>query len=437
MRFKFIFTAVLICFLELGNANAGDLHDALNSALKTHPSIEGAYLGYKASEEGRKVEFSKYYPEISVNLTAARAYQDNSTSRGLVTERGAAYTGVGEGRVSLRQMVFDGLETKNRVVAAEARIESSNYNLLNIEDSLILRVSQIYVDILRLSNSLKILEEQKESIRDYEDRITDMVSENLSDEVELQQARDVSMLIDGVISEYKGQFASALAAYHESVGEKFSGNLKFMPKTLDRFIIKDIATSVDIAKQQHPLLQSSRMDSKAARHDMKAEHGKLYPDISSEVSYSKNDKKDVVGGETKDARIGVNMNWSFSIGGGDVSSVRQKRYEHYKATAVYKTLEGEIERDIHRSYATYNTIKSNVELSKDRVGLNEKLLDAYNNKFQGGLISLLSLMRAESQLFNARLAYEENKYYMLSSQYDLLASVGQLKNVLMSLSVTE
>ncbi len=438
MRFKLFIIAVLLCSLIVDDdAHAQGLRDAVVNALRNSPAVEGAELGYVASQHGRSVEFSNYYPEISVNLTGARAYQDNSTSRGLVTERGADYTGVGEGRVSLRQMMFDGLETKNRVVAAEARVDSLGYDIVSTQDALTLRVAQSYVDVLRLLSSLKILKEQAVSIKDYEDRITEMLADGVSDEAELQQARDVAMIIESVVTEYNGQLASAMAVYRESTGANFSVSQEATPESLASFILKDITASIDIAKDQHPLLRSARMDSKAARYEMKAEHGKLYPDISSEVSYSKTDKKDDVGGETKDARIALQMNWQFSTGGAGVYSVRQKRFEHYEAVAKYEILEREIERDIQQSYANYETIKRKAELSKDRVELNEKLLDAYNTKFQGGLISLLSLMRAESQLFNARLENEENKYYILSSEYVLLSSIGQLKNVLMSLSVAD
>ncbi len=435
MRIKLglMFVSILACACSIPlDASAQNLREAVVFALENHPSVEGARLGYTAAEHGKNATFSGFFPEISIGVTAGRTFQDNATSRGLAVTRGAAYSGLGEGNITMRQMLFDGFEVRNRVRSAEARMRSLDYTLMDVEGLVTLRVVQSYVDILRIHHALRILSEQSTSIKDYEERITDMVSEGVSDEVELQQARDVAMIIDGVRSEYDGQLISARAMYAEAAGQKFMDGADHTFVSLASFIPDDAAVAVALSKENHPALQSARMDSKAARHDMRAEHARMYPDINGELSYAKTDKKDVIGGETEDARAVIRMSWNFSTGGKEFSSVRQKRYEHYEMAAKYEALEREIERDIYQAYANYNTLERKVALAIDRVDLNEKLMAAYDAKFEGARISLLGLMRAQSQLFNARLAEIDNKYYLLSAEYGVLASLGTLKDILVS-----
>lgn len=429
---RFLFVGSVCLSLCASLCHAQDLEAALASALDHHPSIIGAQAGVNAAEYGRDAAVSGYYPEVSVSATGGRIYQDNSTSRGLVNERGAAYSGYGDGHISMRQMVFDGMETQNKVDAAQAREDSRKYALMDMKEQITLRVAQSYIDILRIRGALDILAQQAKNIGDYEARIAEMVVDGVADEAEMQQARDVSMIIENVRAEYDGQLIAARAAYAEVVGEMPS-DLMPVPKSLYTYIDGNIDDVVNKAVENHPLLQSARMDSRAARNDMKAVQGQAYPDIAGELSYSKNDKKDVIGGESKDMRAVVHVNWGFSTGGKELATLRQKRYEHYELAAKRDEVAGQVKRDIYGAYATYRTFQRKLEISEGRVDLNEKLLSAYEAQFEGSRINLLGLMKAESQLFGARLDLNDNVYNCLIAEYSVLAAMGMLKdNILMA-----
>lgn len=410
---------------------AQDVKSAVRSALESHPTIDGAQASLSAAEHGKDAEISNYYPEISLGLTGGRVYQDNATSRGLSVTRGAAYSGYGEANVKMRQMMFDGKETVNRVGSADARMKSREFMLMDMEEKVTLRAVQGYVEVLRIRAAMDILSRQSESINDYETRITDMVVQGVADEAELQQARDVSMVIDSAWADYEGQLHSAQAAYAEVTGEMPDKDMS-EPFSLSSFIDENIQVAVSSSLASIPSLRAAQMDSKAARHDMKAVHGQMYPDVDGELSYLKTDKDDIVGGESKDARAVVRLNWSFSTGGGGFSATRQKKYEFIEAAAKRDALRREIERDIYQAYANYRTFKRKQNLATDRVALNEKLFAAYETQFEGARINLLGLMRAESQLYRALLDESDNKYYLMSSQAGVLASVGTLKQVILN-----
>ena len=100
-------------------------------------------------------------------------------------------------------------------------------------------------------------------------------------------------------------------------------------------------------------------------------------------------------------------------------------------------VERQLERMIYEAYARYRTLSRKLQLSSERVDLNEKLVDAYKSQFEGSRINLLSLMRAESQLFKAKLEQSDNSYNLLASEYGVLASIGTLKNVILSMPEDE
>lgn len=399
-------------------------------ALSNHPVVKGAQAGLTAAKYGADAAVLGYYPDVSISTVGGRVYQDNSTSRGLVSERGAAYSGYGEANVALRQTLFDGFGTQNEIDAMQAKETSRVFNLLDVEDQVTFRVAQSYIDILRIRGAMEILDRQASSIKDYEKRIANMVAEGVADEAEMQQARDVAMIIDSSRADYEGQLLSARAAYAEVVGQLPSQEMA-LPRSLYEFISDDIAQTIEKVKAEHPYLRAASMDSQAARHEVEAMQSNMYPEVTGELSYTKSDKRDVIGGEAKDARAVVRVNWGFSTGGQEFASIRQKQYEQYELAARRDDVARQIEKDIYQAYASYRTYQKKLKLAEDRVILNEKLLSAYKTQFEGSRISLLNLMRAESQMYNAQLALSDNTYNCLSSEYAVLSALGTLRQILL------
>lgn len=423
-------TAMPLC------VQARTVQEAVSQALTDHPSITGARAGYDAAVQEVRMQKSSYYPEVSASIAGGRVYQDNATSRGLDVTRGAAYSGYGEGTVSLRQMLFDGFETSGRVGAAKDRAQSLDASENDMEEQIALRTVQSYLNLLRTQEALNHLETQKGRIADYGERIRGMVDEGAADEAELQQARDVLMLIDSGIADYDGQVAAARAAYQEVVGTAPEG-IYDKPDSLSAVILSDVEEAVALARSEHPALQAARHEIGAAENEVRAARAAYLPDISSEVSYNKIDKKDVIGGEALDKRALLRVNWGFSTGGKQISSVNSKQKETEKAQARYDELQRGIERDIRQAYAQYETYRRKLALSDERIDLNEKLFATYQSQFEGARINLLTLMRAESQLFNARLERIDNEYNLLSAEYMILASTGRLRDTILSENVLE
>ncbi len=426
----FICTTVLFLCTAL-HVRAETLQEIVQTTLEKNPTIIGAQAGKSAAIYEKKQEQANYYPDISTNVTGGRVLQDNSTSRGFNTTRDRAASGYGEANVTFRQPVFDGFETQNRVSAAQARIQSLDYIVLDTQEQVVLNITRSYIDILRVNYALARLSEQMDRIKDYQSRIAKLVKEGVADETELQQARDVEMIVHGVIAQYEGEMSAAQAYYYEITGSAPPETME-IPPSMEKYLQGDRDELIKRAKAAHPSVKSAAMESKAADYDAKAQEGVLYPDLISELSYLKSDKRDEIGGENEDARAVMRMNWNFSLGERGNASIKQKQYEHAKTKARIEETQRQIERDIRQSFATYTMLKKQYELSQARVDLNKDLLASYKVQFEGSRVSLLNLLRAESQLFNALLEESDNQFNLLASEYGVLASLGRIKKAIIS-----
>jgi len=425
------FTAIcaVSVFMLMPVAQAETLEEAVSVTLSQHPEVDGARAAMLAAGQRQKEQKSAYMPELQVNATGGRIFGDNSTSRGLSVTRGSGYSYLWEGSVSAVQQIYDGSETHNRVRSAEAQMDAANMSLNDIRENLALRAAQTYVNLFRTRNGLDMLVKQKNSVKDYMGRISSSVDDGAADEAELQQAREVSVILDNFTADYTGQLRVLESDYNELTGH-FPTEIPGLPTLSEDIIPAKAEDAIAIAKEAHPLLKAAKFASQSAKYDIRAEESTYIPKFDGELSFLKSDKDDVIGGEVEDGRAVVRMNWAFETGGGQKARIKQRLFEHKQALAKVAETERQIERDIRQAYAELETAKRQLGNQKKRQDLNKKLFDTYKIQFEGARISLLQLMQSDNQLLLTKLETLNAQSRVKLAQYSILASMGHLQQTL-------
>lgn len=345
--------------------------------------------------------FPGYFPEVRVNAAGGRVYGDNATSRGLSVTRGAGYSGYGEGGISLTQMLFDGFEVSHRVDAAKARRLSAASNVVDIREALGYRTAQAYLDVLRTREALDMARWHEVKTNDYIARISNMVKEGASDEAELQQAQDIKHLLGNILADYEGQHLSALARYEEAAGHMPEGEMP-RPQPLVSLIPEAQADALDYAAANHPILKAAGYTAEATGDEIEAEKaapvsGFQRRNVLQQKGSARPDRRQI-------ARCqGAGPNWNFSTGGAQLARIEKKRYEFEQMNARKQEMLRQIERDTQIAYAEMATARKQFDLNVSRKTIQQGLLQTYKNQFEGGKITLLQLLQAENQLFNAEL----------------------------------
>lgn len=405
------------------------LDQSVLSALQQHPSVEAAKASLESAGHSRAEQYSNYFPEVSIGLTGGRMYGNNATSRGLVTTRGEAYSWLGEGSLTVRQRIFDGMETSSRVDAAEARKKKAYNSVFEVREGLAFRAVESYVNVLRAREAVAALKAHQKKVSDYQGRIRKMVEQGGADETQAQQARDISVILEGIRADFEGQLKGAEAQYYEAVGYNPSPDMD-VPKVPLDMVPRDIAEAVSYAKENHPSVAVATDESRATSYDVGAERSSLYPKLNSEMSYLKRDQRDEIGGESEDARATMRLSWDFSTGGAQFARIRRSKSTHAESMARMEDVRGQIARDLEMAYAEYETAGKQLELLGQRRDLNEKLFKTYQAQFEGAKVNLLQLMQSDNQLFNTKLEGINGRYRLLLAQYGILAGMGRLQNAM-------
>ena len=434
MSFKptFLAQAGIITLLQLfvgSPVGAETLSHSVATALNQHPSIDAAVANRDAYIQEKKEQWADHFPSLNLRGTGGRQFGDNSTSRGLQVTRDSTYSYLWEGSATLSQPIFDGFETFNRVDAAQMRRDSANFNITDVRETLAMRTTMVYLDILRTQASLTRIAAHLRKISDYQTRIQSMVDEGAADESMIVQARDIKAQLQSTRTDIEGQLKSAIAEYTELVGVAPEGVLERPVPALD-LLPDNPDDALVAAKRTHPAIKAASYTEKALSYDAEAEEQFYFPDVTGELSYLKRDQREEIGGESVDAKAVVRLNWDLSIAGAQVARVRKARHREHESRAQRSETERAIERDIRISYEEMRTAKEQLDIQRDRVKINEDLFETYEAQFEVARINLLQLLQSDNALFNARLGYLNGEFRYLATQFAVLASMGKLQEAL-------
>jgi adhesin transport system outer membrane protein len=410
-------------------AHAESLTEAVVTALNQHPSVGAAKANFNAYQEEESEKRSGYFPKVSVTAQSGRMYADNSTSRGLSVTRGAGYSWIHEGTVTMSQMLFDGFETSRRVAAADARVESADFDIASVREDLALKTALAYLDVLRTRDAAEAIRAHHAKIADYRVRIGKMVAEGAADKSMDSQARDIQIQLESTLADMEAQQRAAIAQYMEMTGHAPTDPMTEPAFSAD-LLPEAAADAVKYAYDHSPSLQSRILTGDSLAADAKAEQSQLYPDLNGELSYLKTDKDDLIGGEAVDARAVLKMSWNFSTGGAELARMRKAKYRAIESKSQAEEIRRQIEREINVAYSDMEKARDQFDLQSEREKVSAELFTNYESQFEGARINLLQLLQSDNGHFTAQLAMLNARYRLMAARFSALSSMGRLQEAL-------
>lgn len=397
---------------------AETLGDAINDAVHNHPSVYAAKARRDAVKESVSEEKSAYYPTMNATASFGRVYADNTTTRGLSVTRGAGYSWYGDGRLALNQNIYDWSERENRVDAAKARYQSSSLAYRDRQELVAFQTTQSYIQLVRAQVLKAQAEKHLKAMKGYKDRIGTLVKDGGADESELSRAQDFVSLAENIMAQAEADYAVSLAGFEEVVGRAPMGDLDEPSMDLS-YIPETIDDAVTMALANNPQVMAAQQDAQAAMYDRRASDGNLYPTLDAELSASKKDQKDLIGGESEDARALLKMNWDVSLGGGQLATRRRLSEQYNEARYVVEDLKRTIERDVKVAWTSMHLASRQKDNEATRLEAAKKTLSTYDEQYEGGQKKLLDLMTAKAQVFAADQAYKNFVYQELDAAFAL------------------
>lgn len=414
--------ALVLPLLLVGTASADTLQEAVDATVKTNPDVLAAVHERQAVSKEIDQARAGYFPTLDLQVGTGWEMTDNPSTRG--SGRGEVHLNRDEARLDARQMLFDGMETKNEVERQEARTNSRAFSVFSAAENTGLDAVEAYLNVLRRQNLVELAQTNLEAHQRTHDQIMLRSERGVGRRADMDQSLGRLALAEANLMSEQSNLRDAETSYIRVVGMDPNSLLQpdspisLIPQTQD----EAIATAVD----NHPTLRLAAFDVESAQSQHATAKAPFYPDLHLEVGTRADHDIDGQEGKDKDLYAMLRLRYNLANGGRDTARREETAFLINQAAEIRNNTHRQVEESVRLSWNAWETLKRQMSSRRQHVESSEKSRDAYQQQFSLGQRTLLDLLDSENEVFRARTALVNTQYDEMFAMYRILNSMGML-----------
>ena len=412
---------ILVC---IAPAHAETLEVAVARAVATFPEIQTGAANRRAAIAAISEARAGYFPTIDATTGYGRARNDNVNTGGndvTLTRRDA--------EVTISQLVYDGGAVSSQVRIQESRSESAAYDLANTAQTTALRAARAYLEVLRLRSVIEIAKANVAVHLRTLQQVALLTGAGAARRSDAQQAEARLALARSSLTALRGQLEQAESEYRRLIGLVAPPQMEKPVVPLERLPGSE-ETALGEALDGHPALKASNAELAVARSDLQASYTRYFPRVNVELSASQNYNVGGVPGTQSDRIAALRLRYNLFRGGADSAQIRQAEARVDRALADVAGLRNDLEREVRVAWEALQADRDQLTFLQIHAETSAEVVEAYRSQFKLGQRTLLDVLNAENELFNARSALVNGVYAVSADSYRLFAGTGRLLEVL-------
>jgi adhesin transport system outer membrane protein len=401
------------------------LIDAVKKAVGDNPEVQARWHGYRAATEEQDVARGGYYPQIDVAAGAGREWLKRpGASAERFNYRGAT--------LSLNQMLYDGFATSSEVARMGFARLVRYYELLDASETSALEVVRAYADVERYREHLRQAKSNYVEHKQIYDQINDRVKAGVSRRVDLEQAAGRLALAESNLLTEVSNLHDVSARYVRLVGDTPGEDLPplgenlFGGAALPSNVTEALKTAFAVNPAFNAAIENVR-STEALRDRVRAAN---HPRLDLRASRYLGRNADGYDGKSRDDKIELALSWNLFRGGSDQARIRQAGEEVNQARDLREKACRDLRQTLTIAYADTRRIAEQLGYLDQHQLAIAKAREAYRRQFDIGQRTLLDLLDTENEYFDARRAYTNAHYDLVTARARTLAGMGQLLRAL-------
>lgn len=405
---------------------AEDLLDIYHYSLDADPELRQAEIVREISQETKRQDLARLLP--SVNFSGNTT--DNSQKRRYdvsLFDGEEDYNSHGYS-LTLKQPLLR-YENNVNLKQADDRINQAEAELLSARQSLIIRVSEGYFNVLAAQDNLRFIEAEKKAVTRRLEQAEKRLNAGLvaiTDVYEAKAHLDTTMAQE---IEAQNQLANSLESLRE-VTDRYHDELRPLSES---FVLQKPEPSesekwVELALKNNLQIIALRHNNRMLQREIGRQRAEHYPTLDLVASYSKS----ISGGgnfgrsDTENRAVGIQLNVPVYLGGASQSRVRQAVYQYHKNMEKMEATVRSVQSQARKAYLGVIASIARVQSLKQSVVSNSKALKAIETGYEAGMRTTSDVLQATRELFRAQRDYERARYDYVLNDLKLKRSAGNL-----------
>ena len=430
MQKKWIFTASLMFSMVAYAADdaviqgkSESLLDIYQQALAHDPTLASALSANQAAQEIIEQGKALYRPTINFNAETNAVQSD---IRYISSTRDPSKSNFENYKYGLdaRQPIYR-KQNLIQIEQAATQVSQADKQLHLSQQTLILRTTQAYFDVLIAQDKIDLIDAQKTAISSQLEQAKanfEVGTVTITDVNEAQARYDLTVAQEiAAVNEYQiakhllqaitGQFPPKLASVKADIK---TNNLA---QSMDSWL--------EVAAQNNLNIQIQQDIAKFSEQEIERSKAGHLPTLDAVASYTDSYANGSAsafstGNELKTGAIGLQLQIPLYQGGATSSLVRQAALNKQKAQDDVEIARRQTELDTQRAYLNLSTTIAQVKALDQALISSQSQLDSTKLGYEVGVRTTVDVLNAQQQLFSA-------KRDLLQARYNYLVNIIRLK----------
>lgn len=404
------------------SAGDGSVKAAVLKAIETNPNVQASWHGFKASGHEVSEARAGYLPSVDVSASVGKANRDYD---------GRASYNTQQAEISLSQMLFDGFRTSGEVKHFDSARQVRYYELLNSVEETALEAVAAYEQVARSRELVALARENYSKHRQVLQQIEQRVDSGVGRRVDLEQVAGRLALAESNLLIEASNLHDATARYLRVVGDLPAADLT--PADLsDATLPSDVAGALQMAYQGNPGFHAAIKNIAAAQATVKIERSGYFPraELRARQGITRNnDGFDERFDPNRDGEQGViELAFTYNLynGGANRAAVRRSLEDLNQAKDLRDQACVDLRQTTQVAYNdAYRTAERLISLEQHRLS-SDKVRTAYSEQFNIGQRTLLDVLDAENEFFQASRSHVSALGDLTIARARTLAAMGKL-----------
>ncbi len=404
--------------MSMSNLQANSLKTVVNNVLDTNPVVMERLRNYNATREEVDIAEAGYYPTLDLQVAAGKKYTGRVS--GDVAED--TYD-VFQNSLILKQNLFDGFSTHEKVNYQKMRTLAASYSYLEKANDVTLQTIKVYLDLFKEQELLKNSQVNVDHNEQLYTKVRKAFEAGLTTRSEVSKISASLSLSKSNMMVQKNRLSTAMFNFRRVTGRLISVN-DLQTVHFDLTLPANLQDATMYALEYNPSLLVGKYNIKGAEALYRESSSPFFPKVDFEVSGNYNDNFSEFQG--KDDRIQGMVVLSYNIlnGGADEASKRNKLSKLSQEVEVTNDLKRQVVEGMDLSWGAYELALDQMPFLDNYNQQSSETLNLYSKEYDLGARSLLDLLSAENDLKRAKDELANTKFSLLLSKYRILDAMG-------------
>jgi len=437
MKPAYLAIAGLCLAVSPAAAEVFSINDALKQTMLTNPGVGEASANRRATDSELRQTQSTLLPQVRIDAGyGPEKFDQNYSGTAPIPGLTAGVNGAGSWRtgnqesVVVRQLLFDGFASIHDVWRQTARVNAAASRVKERTELLALDAAEAYVDVVRYMRLVGLSEQNVANHEKIFSNVNSRFSGGRAGEGDLEQSRERVEAAKAALAEFRRSLDDARAKFRKVVGlepinVRFPAPLRGLPSSRDE--------SLAVALRFNSTIAAAQSDADAAKHAFRVTDGAFVPKfyLEGRATHYDNTFPYVSGVNLpnvthEDYSGKVVMSWDIFRGGQDVWNRSEKAERFTEATMRHARLQRDANESIDKAWNGRTITLTRISALSRQLEADRKTIAAFQKEYELGQRSLIDLLNAQNQYFNAAVSLTSARSVIVFADYQLLAAMGTL-----------